>query len=257
MTILSVSGIAKSYGGVRAVDDVSFDVGAGELVALIGPNGAGKSTCFNMLNGQIVPDSGSILLNGQSIHGLAPRDIWKRGVGRTFQVAEVYGSMTVSENVQMVLMSRNRRFFDLRHRARDLYRDEALVLLQRVGMESQADRLASILAYGDVKRLELAIAIANVPTLLLMDEPAAGMAPHERNELMALTAALVRERNLAVLFTEHSMDVVFSYAHRIMVLSRGKLIAAGSPVEIRDNAQVQDVYLGTSKILNVLPTAAA
>lgn len=257
MTILSVTGIAKSYGGVRAVDDVSFDVGAGELVAMIGPNGAGKSTCFNMINGQILPDAGTIMLNGTSILGLAPREIWKRGVGRTFQVAEVYGSMTVSENVQMVFMSRDRRFADLRSKARNLYRDEAMLLLQRVGMESQADRLASILAYGDVKRLELAMAMANDPMLLLMDEPAAGMAPYERNELMALTTELVRERKLAVLFTEHSMDVVFSYAHRIMVLSRGKLIASGSPIDIRDNAQVQDVYLGTSKIMNVLPTAAA
>jgi branched-chain amino acid transport system ATP-binding protein len=234
---------------VRAVDDVSFELDRGQIIALIGPNGAGKSTCFNLLNGQIQPDSGTVLFGGTEIIGLKPRQIWKFGVGRTFQVPETYGSMTVRENVQMVFLSKHEGLFDARRRVSRLFLDEATALLDRVGMAAQADRPANVLAYGDVKRLELAMAVANDPVLLLMDEPTAGMAPEERNDLMALTADLVRERNLAVLFTEHSMDVVFAYAHHILVLSRGKIIASGTPAAVRDNRQVQEVYLGSAAFL--------
>ena len=247
MSLLSVSNLGKSFGGNRAVDGISFEVAAGELLALIGPNGAGKSTTFNMVNGQLPADSGSITLAGQPLLGRKPRDIWKLGVGRTFQIAETFASLTVIENVQMALLSADARLFSLWRRAADHRRDDALALLQQVGMAAQADRPCSVLAYGDVKRVELAIALANAPKLLLMDEPTAGMAPQERNELMALTKRLVQERGLAVLFTEHSMDVVFAYADRIIVLARGRLIAEGRPAEIRDNAQVQAVYFGSGK----------
>jgi branched-chain amino acid transport system ATP-binding protein len=243
--LLQVAGLCKSFGGVKAVDEVSFELARGELLALIGPNGAGKSTCFNMLNGQLRPDRGSIRLDGSEIAGRPPREVWKRGVGRTFQVAATYGSMSVCENVQMVLLSRARRLYAFWPRAASLYRDEALALLAKVGMADQAQRPCSLLAYGDVKRVELAMALANDPQLLLMDEPTAGMAPRERNELMALTARLAGERNIGVLFTEHSMDVVFAYASRMIVLSRGRIIAAGAPAEVRANPEVQAVYLGT------------
>jgi branched-chain amino acid transport system ATP-binding protein len=243
--LLRVSGLCKAFGGVKAVDEVSFELARGELLALIGPNGAGKSTCFNMLNGQLPPERGSILLEGVEIAGRAPRQVWKLGVGRTFQVAATYGSMTVRENVQMVLLSRARRLYALWPRAAALYRDEASRLLAQVGMADQADRPCSLLAYGDVKRVELAMALANDPKLLLMDEPTAGMAPKERNELMALTAQLARERHIGVLFTEHSMDVVFAYATRMIVLSRGRIIAQGEPAAVRENPEVQAVYLGT------------
>jgi branched-chain amino acid transport system ATP-binding protein len=249
VSILRVSQISKSYGGVRAVDDVSFEVGRGQMIALIGPNGAGKSTCFNMLNGQVRPDSGAVLFNGSEISGLKPRQIWRLGVGRTFQVPETYGSMTVRENVRMVLLSKRGTLFDPWRRMSRMFADESMALLERVGMASQSERPANVLAYGDVKRLELAMAMANDPVLLLMDEPTAGMAPQERNDLMALTADLVRERNLAVLFTEHSMDVVFSYSHHILVLSRGKIIASGTPIAVRDNREVQEVYLGSAAFL--------
>jgi len=249
VSVLRVSGISKSYGGVRAVDDVSFELDRGQIIALIGPNGAGKSTCFNLLNGQIRPDSGAVLFNGTEIIGLKPRQIWKLGVGRTFQVPETYGSMTVRENVQMVFLSKHDGLFDARRRVKRLFLAEATALLDRVGMGAQADRPANVLAYGDVKRLELAMAMANNPVLLLMDEPTAGMAPEERNNLMALTADLVRERHLAVLFTEHSMDVVFAYAHHILVLSRGKIIASGTPAAVRDNREVQEVYLGSAAFM--------
>ena len=247
MSLLKVSGLGKSFGGVKAVDGIDFELQAGELLALIGPNGAGKSTTFNMVNGQLKANAGSILLDGVELVGLQPREIWKLGVGRTFQIAETFASLTVIENVQMALLSADDKIFSFWRKAADYKRNEALDLLDKVGMSAQADRPCSVLAYGDVKRVELAIAMANQPKLLLMDEPTAGMAPKERNELMALTKKLVIERNMAVLFTEHSMDVVFAYADRMIVLARGRLIAGGKPEEIREHPKVQEVYFGSGK----------
>lgn len=247
MSVLSVKSLGKSFGGVRAVENVSFEIGKGEFLALIGPNGAGKSTTFNMINGQLAADTGEILIGGKSIAGMAPRDIWRLGVGRTFQVAATFGSMTVVENVQMALISHASRLLNLWRPAASLYRERAIELLAQVGMQDAADRPSRELAYGDVKRIELAIALANDPQLLLMDEPTAGMAPRERNDLIKLVKQLVIDRGISVLFTEHSMDVVFSYADRIIVLARGRLIADGDAATIRDNAQVQEVYFGTGK----------
>ncbi|MEO0387545.1 MAG: ABC transporter ATP-binding protein [Pseudomonadota bacterium] len=242
--VLEVRGLAKSFGGLVAVDDVSFTLGPGELLALIGPNGAGKSTCFNMLMGQLPPSSGEVFLKGERINGLRPRQIWRRGVGRTFQITATYSSMTVVENVQMALLSHHSQIFRLAPYAHTLHRARALELLALVGMADQADRHCAVLAYGDLKRMELAIALAHEPALLLMDEPTAGMAPKERIALMELTAGIVAEQGVSVLFTEHDMDVVFAHAHRIMVLNRGRLIAEGSAGEIRANPLVQEVYLG-------------
>ena len=244
MAVLTVQGISKSFGGLRAVDGVDFSVAAGELLALIGPNGAGKTTCFNMLNGQLRPDAGRIALDGRDITGLQPREVWRLGVGRTFQITQTYGSMTVLENLQMALISHHRRLLSFLPRLGSLYLAEALELLARVGMGAQAHRGCGVLAYGDLKRVELAVALANRPKLLLMDEPTAGMAPKERTELMQLTAALARERAVAVLFTEHDMDVVFTHADSILVLNRGRIIARGLPAAVRDDPQVRDVYLG-------------
>ena len=243
--LLEVRNLSKAFGGVRAVNQVSFSVAAGELLALIGPNGAGKSTCFNMLNGQLRPDTGAILLEGRDIVGLAPREVWRLGVGRTFQITATFSSMTVRENVQMALLSHHRLINRGWRLAADAFVDEAEALLDRVGMKAQAERPCSVLAYGDLKRLELAIALANQPRLLLMDEPTAGMGPRERIDLMALTADLVRAQGVAVLFTEHDMDVVFRHADRLMVLNRGVLIAQGEPEAVRADEQVQRVYLGS------------
>ena len=244
MSELVVRDLQRSFGGVQAVGGVSFTLRSGDLLALIGPNGAGKSTCFNLLNGQLRPDSGSVKLDGTELVGLPPRRIWALGVGRTFQITATFASMTVAENVQMVLLSRARRLFGLWRPAAAQFREPALALLDRVGMASQADRPCGVLAYGDVKRVELAMALASEPTVLLMDEPTAGMAPAERLALMALTAELVRERGLAVLFTEHDMDAVFGHATRVLVLDRGRLIAEGSPDQVRADPRVQSVYLG-------------
>ena len=247
--LLSVQGLRKSFGGVVAVDGVGFELRAGELLALIGPNGAGKSTCFNTINGQLAPDAGSVMLEGRDIAGMAPRAIWRLGVGRTFQVAATYASMSVVENVQMALLSRERQLFRFFARAAQMHRDEALALLAQVGLAHLADVPCSTLAYGDIKTVELAVALANRPKLLLMDEPTAGMAPRERNALMALTRRLVRELGIGVLFTEHSMDVVFAHADRIIVLARGRLIAQGDPAVIRDDPKVAEVYFGSGKLL--------
>ncbi|MDX3893422.1 ABC transporter ATP-binding protein [Pusillimonas sp.] len=247
MSLLEVRNLSKKFGGNVAVDDISFDLHEGELLALIGPNGAGKTTTFNMVNGQLTATAGSVRLQGTELIGLAPRKIAHMGVGRTFQIAATFASLTVVENVQMALLSHHRKVYSFLSVAADQYRDEALGLLGQVGMETQADRPCSELAYGDVKRVELAMGLANNPKLLLMDEPTAGMAPKERNELMALTKKLVVERNMAVLFTEHSMDVVFAYADRMIVLARGKLIAEGNADHIRNHPKVQEVYFGTGK----------
>jgi len=247
MSDLAICSLSKAFGGVKAVNDVSFDIKRGEFLALIGPNGAGKSTCFNMINGQLPPDSGEIWFEGTKLNGMKPREIWRFGIGRTFQVAATFNSMTVIENVQMALISHARQIYKLWKPASSLHRERALELLAQVGMADAADRPSRELAYGDVKRVELAIALANDPRLLLMDEPTAGMAPKERNDLIALVKRLVIERGISVLFTEHSMDVVFAFADRIIVLARGRLIADGDAKTIRDNPQVREVYFGTGK----------
>ena len=255
MKVLRVANLSKAYGGVHAVREVSFSLAAGELLALIGPNGAGKTTCFNMLNGQIAADGGSAEFEGRSLIGLKPRQIWRLGVGRTFQITATFASMSVRENVQTALLNYHGRLNSILALAERLYVDEAMALLERVGIAEQAARPCAVLAYGDLKRVELAIALANRPRLLLMDEPTAGMAPAERVTLMRLTAELARAANIAVLFTEHDMDVVFAHADRILVLNRGRLIAEGKPAEVRANREVQDVYLGSGSLYAGVPHA--
>jgi len=241
---LEAEGLVKAWGGVRAVDGVSFALAPGEMLALIGPNGAGKSTCFNMLNGQIRPDAGRVRLAGRDVTGLPPRAIWRLGVSRTFQITATFASMTVLDNVRMALLSHARRLLGLWRPAARQFTAEAEALLVRVGMADQAGRPCGVLAYGDLKRLELAMALANRPHLLLMDEPTAGMAPAERVALMAETAAIARAGGIAVLFTEHDMDVVFTHADRVLVLDRGRLIAGGAPEAVRADPKVRQVYLG-------------
>ncbi len=249
--LLSVEGLSKSYGGVHAVRDVSFALTAGEILALIGPNGAGKSTCFDMLNGQNVPDAGRINLLGEDITARKPRAIWRLGVGRTFQTTATFPTMTVRENVQVALVSYRRQLFNLFASTPRFAREEASGLLELVGMSGYAERPCGELAYGDLKRLELAIALANQPRLLLMDEPTAGMAPRERIELMRLTAQIARQQSIGVLFTEHDMDVVFEHADRILVLNRGTLIAEGSPQDVRRNREVRAIYLGEGLMYDI------
>jgi len=243
-TLLSVEHLSKSYGGVHAVRGVSFELKAGEILALIGPNGAGKSTCFDMLNGQTPSSSGRITLLGRDTTGSKPREVWRLGVGRTFQITATFPTMTVRENIQVALVSYRRELFNVWASTPPFAKAEANDLLELVAMGGYAERACGELAYGDLKRLELAVALANQPKLLLMDEPTAGIAPRERIELMKLTARIAREKSIGVLFTEHDMDVVFEHADRILVLNRGKLIAEGSPQQVRQNPEVRAIYLG-------------
>ena len=242
--VLAVEGLVKSFGGVDAVRDVSFAVAAGEIVALVGPNGAGKTTCFNLVGGQVAPDAGRVKLLGRRIDGLPPRAIARAGVGRSFQVAATFGSMTVRENVQMALIARAGEQRGIASRAASLHVAEADALLERVGMAALADQGCATLAYGDAKRIELALALANAPRLLLMDEPTAGMPAGARTRLMQLTVELARRDAIAVLFTEHDMDVVFGHADRVIVLADGRIVSVGAPEAIRADPRVQAIYLG-------------
>jgi branched-chain amino acid transport system ATP-binding protein len=244
MTLLVAQGLNKAFGGVVAARDVSFTVEAGELVAIIGPNGAGKSTTFNMVGGQLVPDSGSVTLDGDRIDGLPPRVIVRKGIARTFQVAQTFHSMTVAENVQIALQSQHNETLRMTGTAHTLRRDDTVSRLAAVGMGEAGDRPMSELAYGDVKRVELAVALAMSPKLLLMDEPTAGMAPVERDAMMQLVKSRARNDRLGVLFTEHDMDAVFGHADRVLVLVRGEIVARGTPAEIQRDPLVKRVYLG-------------
>jgi branched-chain amino acid transport system ATP-binding protein len=244
MSLLEARDLAKRYGGVHAVAGVSFSVAAGERVALIGPNGAGKSTCFNLIGGQVRPDAGSVVLDGKAVTGMKPRALFRRGVARTFQITATFASMSVVENVQAAIASHLGKSFRPAGSATHAHRDAALALLARVGLDAQSDRHCAQLAYGDSKRLELAMALANAPRLLLMDEPTAGMAPGERHALMDLVTRLTASDGVAVLFTEHDMDIVFAHADRLLVLDRGRLIAEGEPAVVRADPEVQRIYLG-------------
>lgn len=254
MSLLHIKDLRKQFGGNIAVDGVSFELAAGEMLALIGPNGAGKSTVFNMIGGQLAASAGSVLLNGIEVLGAPPRKIARLGVGRTFQIAAIFSSLTVLENIQVALLAHRRHIHSFWRPAAHIAQDHAFELLAQVGMSEQAHRPCSELAYGDVKRVELAIALACEPRVLLMDEPTAGMAAAERNALIALVQQLVRQHNLAVLFTEHSMDVVFAYADRIIVLAQGQIIAQGSAEQVRRDPRAQAAYFGTGKTFE--PSAA-
>lgn len=241
---LLVTGLAKSFGGVRAVDGVEFKIEAGSVVALIGPNGAGKSTLFALLAGQLLPDAGRVSFAGRDLVGLAVPERVRLGVGRTFQVAQVFASMSVLQNVQVALLAARGEVWDALRPIWPRHIAEAEALLADVGLAGQGGRAASALAYGDLKRLEFALALAAQPRLLLMDEPTAGMSPAERRAVMAMVVASARARRATVLFTEHSMDVVFGHAERLLVMSRGRLIADGDQATVRANREVQAVYLG-------------
>ncbi len=243
--LLALRDLSKAFGGVEAVRGVSFTVTAGETVALIGPNGAGKTTCFNLIGGQLRPDAGHVEFRGRDIAGWPPHKVWRLGIGRTFQVAAIFPSMTVRENVQMALVSHTGKGLNLLSPLSRLGAEKADALLARVGLAAQAQRACGLLAYGDLRRLEWALALANDPALLLMDEPMAGVARGERAELMALIARVVADEGVSVLFTEHDMDVVFGHASRIVVLHRGEVVADGPPEAVRADARVREIYLGS------------
>ncbi|GIX49376.1 MAG: ABC transporter ATP-binding protein [Candidatus Tectimicrobiota bacterium] len=242
--ILRTVGLKKHFGGVQAVDGVDLEVPRGEFRAIIGPNGAGKTTLFNVITGDLRCDGGRVYFNGHDISRLPPHEISRYGISRTFQITSIFRRLSVLENVQTALLTHRRRHYDLLTPARPLFREEALALLARVGLEQEAARPSGVLSHGDQRRLELAIALASRPQLLMLDEPTAGMAPRERREIMELVARIGEEEGLTLLFTEHDMDIVFRVATRITVLHQGQVIAEGTPEEVRANAEVQRIYLG-------------
>lgn len=231
--ILRVQNLQREFGGLVAVNDVSFEVTTGERIALIGPNGAGKTTCFNMLGGSLAPSGGSIHFLGDDVTALPPHRRAALGIGRTFQIAAVFRSMTVRENVATACM------------AADMDPKEAEPILADAGILTVADDPITELSYGDVKRVELAMALATNPKLLLLDEPTAGTAGGERTRMMRLVGNLAAKHGTTVLFVEHDMDTVFGFATRILVMNQGCLIADGAPDEVRSDPAVQAVYLGT------------
>jgi branched-chain amino acid transport system ATP-binding protein len=242
--LLEISSLSKSFDGVDAVCNVSFSVEAGEVVAMIGPNGAGKTTLFNLIHGELVSDRGDIVFDGRSLVGLQTHAIARLGVGRTFQVAATFASMTVRESVELALAAFDRRDGAAVSTMLPDTSARSDALLTRLQIGDLRDAHCAALAYGDAKRLELAMALAGAPALLLMDEPTAGMSPRLRRELMQLVVDLARVDGRTVLFTEHDMDIVFGFAERIIVLDRGAIIAEGTPEAIRENRDVQAAYLG-------------
>ncbi len=249
--MLQVQQLVRHFGGIRAVDGVSFDVSGGECVALIGPNGAGKSTCFACIAGQQTPSRGHVVWNGQVLDKLAPAERLRHGVARTFQVAQVFEALTVLQNVQLVIqatrgLSAISAFKVLDGQARE----QAFALLEQTGLQAPADQDTQSLPYGAKKRLELAMALAASPRLLLLDEPAAGLAEQERASLMQLVKTLAGQ-GLAVLYTEHNMDAVAGVADRVLVLIEGRLAAQGSFEEVSRDSMVRRLYLGDGRVEGV------
>ena len=242
--MLEARNLRRSFGGVSAIDGVSLSVERREIVAIIGPNGAGKSTLFNLLTGHLRPDSGSVRLGGRDVTGLAPHSLCALGVGRSFQRTNIFPKLTVFENLQAAIIAQRGRGRDPWSRAEDLFREEAQALLRDVNLQDKATLAGGALSHGNQKQLELGIALAGNPELLLLDEPTAGMSAAETRDSMELLRRIAAERGLTLLFTEHDMSVVFSTAQRIAVLHQGRLIAAGAPHEIRAHEEVKRVYLG-------------
>jgi branched-chain amino acid transport system ATP-binding protein len=244
MTLLQAQGVHKRFGGFRALGGVNLSMAAGEIRGLIGPNGAGKSTFINVLSGHIEPTAGSVKFRGEEIAGLKAHQVVRRGVARSFQITSIFPGYTVFQNVQVALMAQSGLCGNWLRASDLLMRDQAAELLGTVGLQGAHKRVAGELAAGDRKRLEFAISLAAKPSLLLLDEPTAGMSPAERAVVIEIILSLNRERGVAVLLTEHDIDMVFGIAHRITVLHQGELLAEGTPAEVRANGRVQQVYLG-------------
>ena len=242
--MLRVENLSKSFEGFAALRQVSLALAAGQTHALIGPNGAGKTTFFNLITGHSKPDGGRVEFAGRTITGLAPHRIVRLGLARSFQRINIYPRLSVCENVQVALIAQARQHFKLFLPGKGLHLEEAGELLEVVGLAAAAGEVAGELAYGRQKQLELAIALASRPRLLLLDEPTAGMSPQETSAAMELVQGIVQERGLTLFFTEHDMSVVFGMAERISVLHHGQLIASGTPAEVQRDPEVRRVYLG-------------
>jgi branched-chain amino acid transport system ATP-binding protein len=242
--MLLIEALVKSFDDFMAVNRANLTVGKGEIVAVIGPNGAGKTTLFNLITGLIKPDGGKITFKGEDISKLPPYEICRKGIARSFQIVNIFPRLTAFRNVQVAVLSQQRRSRQLFYPARNLAVEETDSILQSVGLQEKAHAVAGSLSHGDQKILEIAIALGNEPELLILDEPTAGMSPEETSATMELVRRLARMRGLTILFCEHDMDIVFSIAKSIMVMRQGRTIIQGSPEEVRGNKEVQEAYLG-------------
>lgn len=244
MAMLAIQGLVKSFAGFHAIGGVDLDVEPGARHAVIGPNGAGKTTLFNLITGHLTPTEGKVAFEDKAITGLEPHRIVKLGIARSFQRVNVFPRLTVFENVQTARLVHAGLHFQLFGDGRSLCRDETRADLKQTGLESDADTLAGLLSYGKQKQLEMAIALASEPRLLLLDEPTAGMSPQETADIIALIGHITSERKLTLLFTEHDMNVVFRISDRVTVLHHGAILASGQPEDVRNNPEVQRIYLG-------------
>ncbi len=242
--MLRVDSVEKSFDGFLAVREANLVVEKGEIVAVIGPNGAGKSTLFRLITGHLKPEGGRIVFKGRDIAGVPPHEICRRGISLSFQIVNIFNRLTVFENVQVAVLSRQMRSFSFFTSSRKVAVRETREILQSVGLAHLANRVSGSLSHGDQKVLEIAIALGNEPELLILDEPTAGMSPEESFATIALIKRLTKDLGLTILFCEHDMELVFSVAHKIMVMHQGVSLIQGDPHEIRHNTEVQEAYLG-------------
>jgi branched-chain amino acid transport system ATP-binding protein len=245
--ILRVEKLRKSFDGFVAIQGVSFSIQKGEVCAIIGPNGAGKTTLFNLITGHLRLDEGKLTFKDQDITGRPPHKICRLGVGRSFQRTNIFPRLTVFQNIQAAVLVHRGKSLTFFRPVDSFFRAETEELLTKVGLKEYGDTVSGSLSYGFQKQLELGIALASEPELLLLDEPTAGMSAQETHQTMELIGRITREKGLTLLFTEHDMEVVFSISQRIMVLNQGRLIAEGTPEEVRGNPEVQKVYLGEKR----------
>ena len=244
--VLETRNLRKEFDGLVAVADVSLRVREGELHAIIGPNGAGKTTLFNLISGVLPPTSGQVFLRGREITGLPPHQIARRGIGRSFQITNLFPNLTVLESVRLAAQARGRhslRFWAHYRRYRQ-YEERAMAIIHQVSLTGREHFLARTLPHGDQRKLEIALLLATEPDILLLDEPTAGMALGEIPALVDLIRRLREEGGRTILLVEHKMDVVMNLSDRITVMHQGRVLAEGTPAEISANEQVQRAYLG-------------
>jgi branched-chain amino acid transport system ATP-binding protein len=242
--MLQVEAVNKSFEDFMAVSGANLTVGKGEIVAVIGPNGAGKTTLFNLITGALKRDRGKIIFKGEDISELPPYEICKKGISRSYQIVNIFPRLTVFKNVQVAVLSQQRKSRKLFQPAKNMVVSETKDILESVGLLDKAHGVAGALSHGDQKILEIAIALGNEPELLILDEPTAGMSPEETSATMELIKRLAQMRGLTILFCEHDMDIVFSIAESIMVMHQGRTLIQGRPEDVRKNSFVQEAYLG-------------
>jgi branched-chain amino acid transport system ATP-binding protein len=246
MGILEIENLSKHFGAVRAINKLNISFNKSQLTAIIGPNGAGKSTLYNVITGKFLPTEGRILFNGMSIENLKPYEIVKKGLGRSFQVSNIFPDMTVLENVRVALIVHNKMAYNLFNITANntLLYNQSVKLLKMVGLEEVQNIFCNELPHGDKKKVELAISLANKPEVILLDEPTAGMTKEESRQVVDLIKKLYLEEGVGFILTEHDIEMVFEIADRIIVLNKGELLADGKPEEISKNLKVKEVYLG-------------